>query len=167
MLPRFVLDHNFPNNIIQALGHIPEADLIPLQVFDAALIQNVEDWEILVRIHQARLDGFITSDEAMINQAKELAVLIQTRLTLVVTESVTHDPLVATGLLLIHLPHIAHQTAPARPQLWVLRAPGRKAHSDPKERLRQVAQGLGEDPEALFRRERVPGLLRATRHARN
>ena len=95
MPPTFVLDHNFPQNIIRALGHVPEVNLVPLQQFDATLTQAVEDWEILVRIHAAKLDGFVTSDDAMIKQSKELVALIQTKLTLVVTESVTHDPLLS------------------------------------------------------------------------
>ena len=156
MLPRFVLDQNFPLNILTALGYIPEANLTALHSVNSALIQDHEDWEILLDLHRRGYDGFITADSAMIRLPKELAVLIQTGLTLVVTEGVGHDSIQATGLLLIHLPHIAHQTRKGTPQLWRLRPPPRRNYIDPWDILRAVADGLGESMRVLYRRERLP-----------
>jgi hypothetical protein len=44
---------------------------------------------------------------------REVVVLSRTQLTLVVTEGLGHDPLGATGLLMLHLPRIARQDHPA------------------------------------------------------
>ncbi len=155
MPPTFVLDQNFPQNIINALRHIPEANLTPLIQVDPALTMGHEDWEILRELHKNGFDGFITADSSMLQLPKELSVLLQTRLTLVVTERVGHDSIQATGLLLMHLPHIAHQTNSAAPQLWRLRPPSRKNHEDPWERLREVADGMGQSARMLYRREQL------------
>src|SRR3989304_1929188 len=76
---------------------------------------------------------------------------------LVVTEGVGHDSIEATGLLLIPLAHIAHQTRKGTPQLWRLRPPRRTNHSDPWEILREVAGKLGQTADAVYRAERLPG----------
>ena len=156
MPPRFALDQNFPLNILKALGHIPEAILDPLQNVNPQLIRGYEDWEILLDLYRRGYDGFVTADSSMIQLPKELAVLIQTRLTLVVVEGVGHDSVQGTGLLLIHLPHIAHQTNPRSAQLWRLRPPPRRNHIDPWEQLRVVADRLGETVDSLFTRVRLP-----------
>lgn len=57
----------------------------------------------------------------MLNQPRELAVLHQTNLTLVVAESAGHDPLKASGLVLTHLPSICENTRRDAPQVWLLR----------------------------------------------
>lgn len=156
MPPNFALDQNFPQSILAALGYIPEVILTPLQQIDPRLTANTEDWEILVALSRAGFDGFISGDSAMVQLPKELSVLIQTKLTLVVTESVTHDALEATGLLLIHLRHIAHQTDPNIAQLWKLRLPRRHSHTDPWEQLKEVAARQKTTAKALFASERLP-----------
>lgn len=155
MAPRFILDQNFPTNVLAALGYIREAALTPLRDFDATLTQDVEDWEILVAISRREFDGFITGDDSMLWLSKEITVLIQTRLTLVVTAGVTHNPLLGTGLLLIHLPHIAHQTVPGTAQLWEVKPPRRTNHADPWDQLRKIAERTGEEARALYERERL------------
>jgi len=158
MPPTFVLDQNFPLNILRALGYIPEADLLPLHQVNPALIRDHEDWEILADLYRRGLDGFVTSDSSMLQLPKELAVLVQTGLTLVVTEGVGHDSIEATGLLLLHLRHIAHQTRKGTAQLWRLRPPRRTNHVDPWETLRDVASKLGEPSSTLYQRERLPDM---------
>ena len=153
MPPRFALDQNFPLNVLKALGHIPEVVLDPLQSIDPLLTAGHDDWEILLELSKRNYDGFITADSSMIQLPRELVVLIQTRLTLVVVEDVGHDSLRATGLLLVYLPHIAHQTRQGTAQLWRLRPPARRNHKDPWEELEAVAGRLGETANALFERE--------------
>lgn len=156
MPPRFALDQNFPLNILGSLGYIPEVALTPLQAVNPTLVAGHDDWEILLDLHKRGYDGFITADSSMIQLPKELTVLIQTGLTLVVVEGVGHDAVLATGLLLIHLAHVAHQTHPGTPQLWKLRPPTRKNHSDPWDELRRIASGLDLTARTLFQRERLP-----------
>jgi len=76
--------------------------------------------------HHDRLwDGLITTDSRMLNLPREMAVLRQTNLTLVVAEESGHDPIKAAGLLFTHLSWIARETTPQQSQVWLLRAPNR------------------------------------------
>ena len=150
---RFALDQNFPLPIVNVLArYIVEAELLPLSSIDPALTRDTEDWQVLLALHKHadHWDGLITTDSGMLLLAREMAVLCQTKLTLVVAEGVGHDPVKATGLVLAHLPGICAKTDPTKPQLWVLRAVT-QAHDEPWERLRRIAQQQRRDVKDLFR----------------
>jgi hypothetical protein len=85
---------------------------------------TLADWELLVALSQQSppCAGLVTTDNSMLLQERELAVLLQTKLTLVVADAAGDDPLKATGLLLTHLPWIARQEHRHRAQVWVLRS---------------------------------------------
>lgn len=120
----FALDQNFPEPIINALNEfIPEADLVPLEEISPLLVADTDDWEILLALHHhARpWDGLITNDR-MLGLPREMAVVRQTRLTLVVTLGAGHDPILATGLLFAHLAYICEHTSRERGQIWPLAA---------------------------------------------
>jgi hypothetical protein len=86
-MPRlFALDHNFPQPIVDALiDYQVEADLVRVDQMDSGM-PDLDDWELLLALHRhpRPWDGLITTDSSMLRQPQELAVLIQTRLTLVV-----------------------------------------------------------------------------------
>jgi hypothetical protein len=84
----------------------------------------------------------------------ELAVLMQTKLTLVVADAAGHDPLKATGLVLTYLPWIADHTEHDLAQVWVLRSANRP-HSDPWEWLGKVADRLGATTADLYEDEKL------------
>jgi hypothetical protein len=137
----FALDQNFPQPIVDALvEYVVEAELVPLARIDEQLA-TLEDWEVMLALHrhERAWDGLITTDANMLALPRELAVLLQTKLTLVVTKESGHDPIKATGLLLAYLPGICQQTQPERPQVWTLRAVQRPAN-DPWERMEQLAR---------------------------
>jgi hypothetical protein len=138
---RFALDQNFPEPLLGSLASsIPEALLVPLRTIDPRLTQNFEDWEVLLALHphSAGWDGLITTDTGMLGLGRELAVLMQTKLTLVIPQKAGHDPIRATGLLLTHLPFICRRTNLERAQLWVLSA-AQRDHEDPWNRLGALA----------------------------
>ncbi len=119
---RFVLDQNFP---VQATGlPWPQGlDVSPLKTIDPGLTRNHDDWEVLRAFHRrGDVDGFITNDAAILLLPREMVMLSQTQLTLVVTDGLGHDPLGATGLLMLHLPQIARQAHPP-PRIYRLRRP--------------------------------------------
>lgn len=64
---------------------------------------------------------------------------MQTRLTLIVTAGVGHDPVRASGLLLTHLPGICRRTDPRRAQLWRLSTSDLR-HTEPWEQFQRVAE---------------------------
>jgi len=137
----FALDQNFPQPIVDGLAeYIIEAELVPLVRIDEKLA-TLEDWEVMLALnhHQRAWDGLITTDANMLALPRELAVLMQTKLTLVVSKESGHDPIKATGLLLAYLPGICQQTERERSQVWTLRAVQRPA-DDPWEKMEQLAR---------------------------
>lgn len=84
----------------------------------------LDDWQVLLALHHhpRPWDGLITTDSSMLNQARELVVLAQTRLSLVVAIDAGHNPVKASGLVFAHLGGICRQTTPHTPQVWSLKA---------------------------------------------
>ncbi len=149
----FLLDQGFPDPSIPPL---PDIDLHPLRRIHPDLTRDREDWEVLREIKsRGGADGLITLDAGMLNQAKEMVVLKQTRLTLVVFRDTNNDPLVAAGLLMLHAPEIARRLDRRRPELWVLRKSPAFPQS-PWRRIEELASRESISPEALERRERIP-----------
>ncbi len=162
---RFALDQNFPTPIIEALrAYIVEAELVPIGDIHPRL-PTLDDCELIVALSQETpaCDGLITTDNSMLLQDRELAALIQTKLTLVVADAAGDDPIKATGLVLAHLPWIAKQKHRHQAQVWLPRTMSRPAE-DPWDRLRRIAKQQGEtDPKALYDRHRIPSSARLAR----
>jgi hypothetical protein len=157
MSRRFALDQNFPEPFLGLLSMaVPEAELVPLRLIDARLVKDTEDWQILHALHHhsGGWDGMITMDSSMLRLPRELSVLKQTKLTLVVPEKAGNDPIRATGLLMTHLPNICKNTSPALPQLWVISAVQRSA-VDPWEHLAKLAERAKVDPLQFFEKHKL------------
>ena len=138
-----VLDQNFP---LQATGlPWPQGLAVsPLTAIDPDLTHDHDDWEVLRALHRrGDVEGFITNDAGILLLPREMVMLSQTQLTLVVTVGLGHDPLGATGLLMLHLPQIARQNHPT-PRIYRLRRPALQVT-----RVRPVIDGLAA-------RERIP-----------
>jgi hypothetical protein len=153
----FALDQNFPEPIIHALNEfIPEAELVPLRHIDPLLTEDIDDWQVLLALHhhERPWDGLIMNDSRILNSARELAVLRQTNMTLVVAEESGHDPIKATGLLFTHLAWIARQSTPERPQVWRLASRNRPP-DDPWDYLERIADHQNQDVERIWRESRL------------
>lgn len=152
---RFALDEDFPDTIIEALGlGIPEAELVPIRRIDPRLRQ-MDDWKLLLSLyHFQDWDGLLTTDSAMLRLPRELSVLHQTRLTLVVVQEAGHDPIRAAGLLLVHLPVICRKTVPSTGQIWKLSAQN-KNHDDPYGELQKLALHRKTSVQDLFHAHRL------------
>ena len=157
-MPRlFALDQNFPEPIVDALADFlaEDAELVPLRQIDPRLT-TADDWQILHALyaHERTWDGLITTDSSMLGLPKELAVICQTKLTLVVAIGAGHDPIKATGLLLAHLGSIAQATDPDAAQIWTLRTVARRPE-DPWDHLTRAAENQGIQARTLYHRERL------------
>jgi hypothetical protein len=154
---RFALDQNFPEPIVNALVAWlrVDAELIPIRAIDSRMA-TIDDWEILHALHTAAepWDGLVTTDARMLSLPKELALLCQTKLTLVVAEAAGHDPIKATGLILAHIGGICQQTRIDRAQVWRLRT-NTRSPDDPWEYVTRVAERHGEAAADLYARERL------------
>lgn len=140
-MPRlFALDHNFPQPIVSALADFQvEAKLVRIDAIDRRMA-DLDDWELLLALHndEQPWDGMITTDSSMLNQPRELAALMQTKLTLVVADASGHDPLKASGLLFAYLAGICKRTDSETAQIWKLNAAERPA-LDPWGEFKRVA----------------------------
>lgn len=122
----FVLDHNFPAMAVNP--RVPEVEFRMLQDVDPWLTAGVEDWATLLGLAQfkvPKVHGFVTCDDSMLNLSRTIPVLLQTELTLLVCANVGHDPIAATGLVLLHAPYVAARWT-AHGELVVVRHPGQK-----------------------------------------
>lgn len=121
------------------------------------LVKDHEDWEVLRELRlRGGVDSFITLDSRMLNLAKEMAVLCQARLSMVVFEDVDNDPLVATGLLMVHLPYISRQIVRRKAQLWIIRRHPTRSPLNPwNEGVARLADREGITAKELYERERI------------
>jgi len=90
----------------------------------------------------------------MLVTARDIAVLHQTNLTLVVVERAGHDPIRAAGLLLVHLPSICSKTVRTTGQVWKLSAQV-KNHEDPWDELKKIAAHQNTNVKHLFQANRL------------
>lgn len=137
----FALDHNFPEPVLAvSADFLPFVELVPIRSIDPAWT-DLDDWELLVALHrhQREWDGLITNDENMLSLAKEMTVLSQTHLTLVVVKGEGHNPIRAVGSLLCHVRHICHHTVGDRAQVWNLRV-AQKNHDEVSVYLTRIAE---------------------------
>ncbi len=160
-MPRlFALDQNFPEPIVEALEDYLEDDVefVPIRRVDERM-STLDDWAVLLALHvDARpWDGLITTDANMLSLPKELAVLCQTQLTLVVAVAAGHDPIKATGLVLAHIAGICQRSRTDEAQVWRLTTAQRDA-DNPWEYVEKSARRLGESADAMYRRERLTGI---------
>lgn len=168
MAPRlFALDQGFPQPIVNSLHDYLEAEasLVPLSEIDERLSRDMDDWEILLALHHHNdpWDGMISTDSSMLNLPRELAALMQTKLTLVVCRAAGHDPVRATGLLLTNLSTICDQTRPDRAQLWPLGGGRKRPPDDPWDHFSRAANKRNISPGEMRSEE----WLSATDLARN
>lgn len=124
-------------------------------------MRNYEDWEILRELDQRDdLAGLIPNDAGILDQAKEMVTLFRSRLTLVVTEGVGHNPIRATGLVMVHLQEIAGRLDGA-PQIFRLR-PGALTPLLPGRRINVLAQRRRMPPPQLIQESQAE--IAAFRH---
>ncbi len=147
----FVLDQNFPHQVL-AIPWPAGMRLEALDSVDRRLTRRVEDWEIILHLafdHGA--SGFVTNDVRILDAAREMVVLSGTNLQLVVCDGVGHDPLKATGLVMLHAADIAKQTGVV-PMTYRLR-PKSVGRETPGQRLDRISERLGTPPNQLISAE--------------
>ena len=154
MITHFVLDHNFPWQVT-SLPWPEHLRLTRLADYDANLIQHYDDWQVLDALSRGGdVDGFITNDANILHLAREMVVLSQTRLALVVAAGVGHDPIRATGLGMLYLGQITHRLSP-RAQIFTLRSGDLgRYQSSPAKQIDRLAEHQNITPQELIARER-------------
>jgi hypothetical protein len=99
-----VLDHNFPEPILQPLDrHLKEVAFFWVRDIGeqtGSLLQELDDDLLIYALHRHRYQVLVTTDWHMIHDPAVLVALHRTRLTLFTIEKAGGDPLIATGALL-------------------------------------------------------------------
>jgi hypothetical protein len=150
-MPHFVLDQNFPWYVVSFPW---PSDIRITRLPDHApdLVQNVDDWEVFLGLSKrGDVDGFITNDANILLQATEMVALTRTRLTLVITDGVGHEPLRATGLVMLHLEEVVRRMD-GTAQVFVIR-PGPIGQRSPNREINRIAQFHNQSPGDLFASE--------------
>ena len=153
----FALDQNFPEPIVDCLSsNIVHSELIPIRrVRDDW--PKLDDWKLLLKLHnhERRWDGLVTNDDKLLALPKEMTVLSQTSLTLVVVKSQGHNPIRATGLLLSHIDHVCYHTTPNEEQIWVLGVTQKQPESA-FDRLERIARNENKTVQQIVAAFSVP-----------
>lgn len=148
------LDHNFPEPIVAALKPwMGPIDLLPIRRIDPQL-PSLDDRALLIALRQMGFDTLVTLNYKMLRNPSELAAIIKTQITVFAVEGVGHDPLRATGALLLDLPAaLKALQAGARGVFWL--RPRSPQPRDPQELFDEAARRRHQDPAALHARVAV------------
>ena len=124
------LDQNFPEPILERMGPwMGDIHLVPLRTIDHRL-PRLDDRELLIALTQLGYEGLVTLNYKMLRNPAELAAVLKTKLTVFAVEGVGHDPIRATGALLLDLQPAVNAMRSGRSGVFWLRprSPGLKTH---------------------------------------
>lgn len=157
----FAGDHNLAVPLLEAVADFLPVEITMIEDIDPRLIDNMDDWQVLLALHQKGFPGMITLDDKMLSLPREMSVVHQTNLTLVVLEDAGQDPVRATGELLTSLGYIVNAYHADQPQIF--RIPKRRMTPpvDAYDRITAIAHREGSTPQALYVRERLSDAERA------
>lgn len=143
------LDQNFPEPLLRALDEfIIDVRLIPLRQIDPRL-PELDDRPLLIALQQRGFPGLVTNNYKMLSNPKELAAILKTRLSVFAIEGVGHDPIRATGALLLDLPGAVRRMREAAGRVFWLR-PRNPQPQDAWELFQRAAERLRTDAAALY-----------------
>lgn len=132
---RLPLDQNFPEPILgQLKPWMGDIQLLPLRTIDEELTQ-LDDRDLLIALKQLEFEGLVTLNYKMLRNPKELAAVLKTKLNIFAVEGVGHDPIRATGALLLDLQPAVNAIESGRTGVFWLR-PRSPQPQDPWELLR-------------------------------
>lgn len=144
------LDHNFPVPILECLDEfIVDVSLVPLRRIDERLA-DLGDRQLIVALHQLGYPGFVTSNYKMLQNPRELAAVIATGIVVFAIEAVGHDPLRATGALLLDLPSATKAMESGARGVFTF-GPRRPQPKDPRKMFNEMAARRSVNPKELLK----------------
>lgn len=91
--------------------------LVPLGYIDRSLT-DMPDRRLLLALDQLGWADLVTNNHKMMQNPLEIAALLRTGLSLFVVEGLGHDPIRATGAVLLDLPGAIRKFVPHQPQVF-------------------------------------------------
>lgn len=148
--PTLALDENFPPIVLEAAILVPEIEVVTLRAVDPRLA-GLSDRRLVLALHQLGLAGLITNNYKMLKVPAEIAAIVATKLTIIAIQGVGHDPLRATGSLMLDLPPIARRLTQDGPRGHVfLRNPTAPRPERPWSFLQKAADNRHREPSELW-----------------
>ena len=142
------LDHNFPEPILAALDEFMiDIRLIPIRRIDGQL-PDLDDRQLVISLHQLGYAGLVTNNYKMLRNPTELAAILRTKITVFAIEGVGHDPLRATGALLLDLPGAVRKMSDKPGVFWL--RPRNPQLVDPWELFKDAAEHQHRVPAELY-----------------
>ena len=143
------LDQNFPEPILRALDDfVVDVRLVPLREIHRSL-PTLDDRQLLIALHQLGWTGLVTNNYRMLKNPKELAAILKTKITVFAIDGVGHDPIRATGAVLLDLPGALKRIEPDRAQVFWMR-PRNPQPDDPWKLLQTAASHQHRDVDELY-----------------
>ena len=144
------IDQNFPEPILDTLSpYVPDIEFLPLLKIDSHL-PEASDRELLIALHQLQFNWLVTLNYKMLRNPAELAAVINTKINVFAIEGLGHDPIRATGALLLHLPPAMKVTTNSgQTGVFWIRSSQPKQH-DAWELFTDAAERRNIDPDSLY-----------------
>ena len=151
---RLPLDQNFPEPILGQLEPwMRDIELLPLRTIDEELTR-LDDRSLLIALKQLEFEGLVTLNYKMLRNPKELAAVLKTRLNVFTVEGVGHDPIRATGALLLDLGPAVNAIESGRTGVFWLR-PRSPQPQDPWDLFERAAKNHNADAAVLYEQVKV------------
>ena len=142
---RLALDQNFPTPILAAFeDYLVDVELVSLRKIDRRL-STLDDRALVIALHQLGFPGMVTNNYRMLKNPRELAAIIETRLTIFAIEGVGGDPLRATGAVLLDLPGALKKLDTRKGQVFWMR-PRNPTPEDPRLLFDRAAEHQNRQP---------------------
>ena len=148
------VDHNFPEPILDCLKPwMGDIRLLPIRSIDDRLTR-LDDRKLLIALRKLGYDGLVTSNYKMLLNPSELAAVLKTKMTVFAVEGLGHDPLRATGALLLDLRPSVKAMRPGKAGVFWMR-PREPGLRDPWQLFKSAAEKMNEDASKLYEDVRV------------
>lgn len=142
------LDVNFPEPILTALDEfMVDVDLVPLRRIDRWLTE-LDDRSLMLALRQEGFDWLATNNYKMLRNPGELAAIIKTHINVFAIQGTGHDPLRATGALLLDLPDAVRRASGKGEVFWS--RPRRPAPRNPWDLFQEIATRRGQAASDLY-----------------
>ncbi len=126
----------------------PSISLFHVAEIDRRL-SEASDRELIIWAKNNDYDALVSTNHRMKDEPMEVAAMLSTKLTVVLTQSMGHNPLRASGVILLELPTLHSRVRPGKPNLFVLSYQPRTPR-DPWDDLTRVARHRGTTAPALW-----------------
>lgn len=121
---------------------------MPLRTIHPQLAE-LDDRRLLIALKQLGFEGLVTLNYKMLRNPSELAAVLKTEMTIFAVEGVGHDPIRATGALLLDLRPAVNAMKAGRSGVFWLR-PRAPQPQDPWDLFKKAARNRNEDTQKFY-----------------